>query len=185
MKVSENDIKIFIVGECGVGKTSLTKVYLGKEFDSGEPAHILPYISKLKIITTKNKSFNIIFCDIPGQTCMRYKNLTYYKGSDIVILTYCINDRESFKQLKEYWVQSIINEIGNDVIFGLAATKCDLFLNEEVSEEDGLKYANEIGATFKVTSAKDNKEGIIFFINKLIEKILLKKKNTKWRKNII
>ena len=55
MKVSENDIKIFIVGECGVGKTSLTKVYLGKEFDNGEPAHVLPYISNL-ICLYKSKS---------------------------------------------------------------------------------------------------------------------------------
>ena len=117
---------------------------------------------------------------------MRYKNLTYYKGSDIVILTYCIDDRNAFKQLKEYWVQSIINEIGNDVIFGLAATKCDLFLHEKVSEKDGLEYANEIGATFKETSAMYNKEGIISFINELIEKLLYKKKkNTKWRKYII
>ena len=43
MKVHKNDIKIFIVGECVVGKTNLTKVYLGKDFDPREPSHCIPY----------------------------------------------------------------------------------------------------------------------------------------------
>ena len=39
------------------------------------------------------------------------------------------------------------------IVIGLAANKCDLFDNESVSEESARKFAEEIGAIFKLTSA--------------------------------
>ena len=118
----------------------------------------------------------MVFCDAPGQEKYRSMNLLFSKNSDIVIFVYEIANKNSFIQLKEFWVQSIIKKIGNDIIFGLAATKSDLFQREELSIEEGIEYAKEIGATFRLTSAKNEEEGIILFINELIEKVLYKKK---------
>ena len=39
------------------------------------------------------------------------------------------------------------------LVIGLAANKSDLFDKEQVSEADARKYAAEIGAVFKLTSA--------------------------------
>ena len=42
------------------------------------------------------------------------------------------------------------------MIFGVAGNKCDLFQEEKVSEEEGKKFANEIGAVFQLTSCKES-----------------------------
>ena len=52
----------------------------------------------------------------------------------------------------------------NNIVFGLAANKSDKF-SEEVSAEEGIEYANEIGAIFRKTSAKNNRNDIKLFIN--------------------
>ena len=43
-----------------------------------------------------------------------------------------------------------------------------------MSKEEGIEYANEIGAIFSETSAKTNRNGIQLFINELIEEFLCK-----------
>ena len=39
------------------------------------------------------------------------------------------------------------------IVIGLAANKCDLIDSEQVPEEEARKFAKEIGAIFKLTSA--------------------------------
>ena len=65
--------------------------------------------------------------------------------------------------------------IGKDVILGLAANKVDLFEKEEVSKNEGIEYAKEIGATFRETSAKNLRKDLKIFINELIEQLLQNK----------
>ena len=78
-------------------------------------------------------------------------------------------------------VKTVLDIFGNNIVFGLAANKADLF-SEEVSEEEGIEYANEIGAIFRKTSAKKNRDGIKIFINELIEKFLQIKRKEKAEK---
>ena len=42
------------------------------------------------------------------------------------------------------------------MVFGVAGNKCDLFQEEEVSEEEGKKFAKSIGAIFHLTSCKES-----------------------------
>jgi len=59
----------------------------------------------------------------------------------------------------------------NYIVLALAANKCDLFLEEEVKTEDSEKYANEIGAFYKRTSASTN-AGITQLFTELGKKFL-------------
>ena len=167
-------IKIILLGECGVGKTSLIKAYLNKKFDKKEITTSIPVIRDMNIESSEYKSFIISFWDTAGQERYRSLTSTFYKGSHIVIFVYAINNKESFKQLEEYWFKSITDKIGEDVIFGLIGNKSDLYFNEEVGIEEGAEYSKKIKAQFTLASAKDNRNGIILFINELIEKFLKK-----------
>ena len=42
------------------------------------------------------------------------------------------------------------------MIFGVAGNKCDLFQQEQVTEEEGKKFAKSIGAVFHLTSCKES-----------------------------
>jgi small GTP-binding protein len=174
-QLKEGSIKIILLGECGVGKTSLIKAYLNQKLNPNEESNgAIPVVKNMNIISTKYKSFNISLWDTAGQE--RFHSLTsnFYKGSHIVIFVYNIVTKISFEKLKEYWVQSVIDKIGKDVIIGLIANKADLFYEEEVPKEEGVKYAKEIEAEFRYTSAKENRNDLQLYITELIEKLLHK-----------
>ena len=122
----------------------------------------------MNIISTKYKNFHIFLWDTAGQERFRSLTSNFYKGSHIVIFVYSIVTKITFEKLKEYWVQSVVDKIGKDVIFGLIANKADLFDNEEVEKEEGVNYAKEIEAEFRYTSAKENRNDLKVFINELI-----------------
>ena len=174
-QLKEGSIKIILLGECGVGKTSLIKAYLNQKFNSNEDTNdAVPVVKNMNIISTKYKSFNIFLWDTAGQERFRSLTSNFYKGSHIVIFVYSIDNKISFEKLKEYWVQSVADKIGKDVIIGLIANKADLFYDEEVSKEEGIKYAKEIEAEFRYTSAKENRNDLQLYITELIEKLLHK-----------
>ena len=64
--------------------------------------------------------------------------------------------------------------LGDGPVFGLAGNKKDLFQNEQVNEDEGEKKAKEIGALFKLTSAKNGQMGINEFMGSLLEKYIKK-----------
>ena len=174
-QLKEGSIKIILLGECGVWKTSLIKAYLDQEFNPNEESNeAVPVVKNMNIISTKYKNFNIFLWDTAGQERFRSLTSNFYKGSHIVIFVYSIVTKLTFEKLKEYWVQSVVDKIGKDVIFGLMANKADLFDNEEVEKEEGVNYAKEIEAEFRYTSAKENRNDLKVFINELIEKLLRK-----------
>ena len=57
----------------------------------------------------------------------------------------------------------------------IVGNKKDLYDKEEVSEEQGKKYAEDNGALFSQTSAKDDREGFIEFVLELIKKFIEEK----------
>ena len=107
-------------------------------------------------------------------------------------MVYDIKRRESFEALKEYWYEELKSSGEENIVFGLAGNKCDLFQKEQVTEEEGKKFAKEINAVFQLTSCKESVGIDELFeqcgkkyleMNKLIEskengKVVLDKDNT-------
>ena len=86
----------------------------------------------------------------------------------MIIMVYDITNKESFDEMKNFWFNSINDNISNNPIIGIAANKSDLYENEEVDKEEGKKYANDINAIFKETSALSF-ESINLLINDMCE----------------
>ena len=103
------------------------------------------------------------------------------KKSDIVIFVYDITNKKSFTELKDYWYSFISNNIDNDTVYGVAANKTDLIIDEKVHADEGNKYAESIHAIFKETSATRHEEIEEFFEELILE--YLKKNNKKKVKN--
>ena len=78
------------------------------------------------------------------------------KGAKIALLVYDITNKESFTNLNEFYKQ-VCDINGKDkIIIGVVGNKSDLYEERTVEEEDGQKYATDIGASFFETSAKDH-----------------------------
>ena len=181
-KLTNNVVKLILVGDSGTGKTNLINVSVGQEFNVGVlTTTSCSYIQK-KIINNK-KEYKVNLWDTIGQE--KYRSLTkiFVKDSNIVIFVYDITKRESFDSLK-YW-KKIINEIlGEGLTLGVIGNKIDLYLEEQVNENEGKEYADSIGAKFKITSAKNNPKEISDFIEELLD-IYLKKNKKENRKETI
>jgi small GTP-binding protein len=165
-----NLIKLILVGDTGTGKTNLISVATGNEFNSGIfTTTSCSYIQK--IIKINQKEYKVNLWDTIGQE--KYRSLTkiFIKDSNIVIFTYDITKRDTFTSLP-YWKNVIEEILGNDITFGVVGNKIDLYLEEKVKEQEGKKYADSIGALFKLTSAKNNPKEFSDFIEILLDKYL-------------
>ena len=173
------EIKTILVGMSGTGKTNIINALTGQKFDSNNFSTTTSSFVD-KFMTVNNKKYRLEIWDTAGQEKFRSLTRIFIKDSKIVIFVYDITTKKSFEEV-DYWVGSVREILGNKAIFGLAGNKKDLFQNEEVEEEEGEKKAQEIGALFKLTSAKTG-AGINDFMQSLLEEYI--KKNESNGKNV-
>ncbi len=175
------NIKIILLGELSVGKTSLINAFLGNKFQEYKST-ISSQFSQ-KIVKMEEAIYNIDLWDTVGNE--KYRSITkmFIRDSHIVIFVYDITDRDTFTRL-EFWVDSAKELLGEDPIYGLAGNKVDLFENEKVKKEEGEKYAQKIGALFEVTSAKEDPEGFKNFVNQLLKQYFIKNNDNSVRDSV-
>jgi small GTP-binding protein len=168
-------IKIIIIGESGVGKTCIIKRFVYDEHNSNEfPTSSLSFATK-NINVSENgveEEIKLEVWDTVGQEKYKAMAQIFFKNSNAVILVYDITNKESFEQLKNYWIDKINEYNSNDLTLAVAANKSDLYMKEQVKEEEGREFAQKIGAIFRLTSAK-NGEGIKEMFNVIGKKYLV------------
>ena len=168
------EIKMILLGESGVGKSSIISRYVHDKFNPNIPLSTAMFFFS-KIITKNNKKIKLNIWDTMGQEKFRSISNLFLKDTKIVILVYSIISKESFKNL-DYWLNLYKDNLDEETILGIAANKSDLIINQEVSENDGREYAKKNGGIFGLISVKDNRLGVDKFIDTLIEAYLNKKK---------
>ena len=100
----------------------------------------------------------------------RLVNINLHKA-DAVILVYDVTSKTSFDELKNNWYGEIQKIENKNVVIAVAANKSDLYEERQVSNEEGEKFAYEIGAIFGITSAETN-TGIQALFDNIGRKIL-------------
>ena len=181
----DEEIKLILLGESGVGKTSIIERYLYNKFNEDYfPSITMNYAEKDIEINKKTIRLNI--WDTIGQEKYRSLSNLFLNNTEIVILVYSIDDSNSFKEL-EYWNNLAKKQIDPNVFLGVVGNKSDLYLNQQVSQLEGKQYAEKNNAIFAQLSAKDNRLGINDYINKLVSeylKVKILNKNKQNNKNI-
>ena len=157
--MSENNItcKVVLVGDSGVGKTCIIQRYVNDQYNENSESTITSSYTYKKIDYKEyKKSISFDIWDTAGQELYRSLAKNFYLNASIGILVYDIRRRDSFESLKEYWYEQLKVSGEDNMVLGLAGNKCDLFSKEEVKEEEGRKFAKEIGAVFYLTSSKES-----------------------------
>ena len=182
-KKIKNIIKIVLVGESTVGKTCLIRAFLDKKFQ--DTVSSFSFESVKKEIKRGDTTYNVFLWDTAGQEKFRSLGKLFIKDSQIVILVYDMANRKSFQELS-FWANYAEELLGKYVTLGVAGNKIDLFQNANededddkyISYEEGKKYADEIGALFRETSAKESPKDFQDFVVELIDKFLNNRKET-------
>ena len=169
----EIEIKLILLGESGVGKTSIIKRYYQDIFNPDQESTLSTnFATKELVINNKNIKLNL--WDTIGQEKYRSLSTYFLKETEIVILVYSITSRKSFNELN-YWYNLFIDNIGKNAILGVIGNKSDLISKQEVPDKDGIAYAKKHNALFAQISVKENKIGIDAFIDNLIREYLRSK----------
>ena len=167
------DIKVILVGEPGTGKTSLINVAIGEKFTQDTSSTLISTFVQKRVIKDQ-KEYILNIWDTAGQEKFRAMTKIFIKNAKIVIFVYSINSRDSFRGLKEYWFSTIKESLGDEPILGIVGNKSDLFLEEEVKEDDARQFALENEVLFRLVSAKEDPNGFIEFIENLVDQYLNK-----------
>ena len=178
------ECKITLVGDSGVGKSSIIGRFVTGIFikDMSSTAG-LNYSQK--IYEKNGKKINLNLWDTAGQEKFRSLGRNFYKDSYIVIIVYDITNKNSFINAKDIWYPEIKNYGEKFKILSLVGNKRDKYEEEEVTDEEGSKFAKEINANFFLVSAHSGdginhmfkKLGDYFFDKEFINKVDISKED--------
>ena len=166
-------LKIVVLGESGVGKTSILTQYCKNKFDiSLKPTIGVDLVTK--IITINGKKISCIIWDTAGQERFQSMENSFYRGSSACVLVYDITNKDSFLKIEHWRQQFILNnnindDDSNNIPFLLIGNKSDKNDNKIIISNEGKEYANKYGMLFYETSAL-NKSNINESFNDIINK---------------
>ena len=93
----------------------------------------------------------------------------YYQRAHGIVLTFALDKRSSFNNLKN-WLNSIKENTSQEIPIIIMANKKDLVESREVPEEEIIEKANDLNVQYFETSAKEN-INIDEAFEKIIEKV--------------
>ena len=150
-------VKVVLLGESGVGKTSIISQFTANKFNPRCPTSVsAQFISKIIKFPQYNKSIKFDIWDTVGQEKYRSLAKIFYKDALIIIFVYDITTEFSFTAIKDFWFKETNENADNEPILALVANKVDLYKDEKISNDMGKAYADEINAIFQNTSALSN-----------------------------
>lgn len=159
---STTTVKVVVVGDSGVGKTSLVVRYAKGTFNPfQEPTIGAAFVGQTIRLQeggdneNGNRTVQFKIWDTAGQE--RYHSLTplYFRGAGAAILVFDICRYSSFQTLCR-WILEIRKEIGI-VVVAVVGNKADLEAERSIQQADAEAWAEDIGAQFYMeTSAKND-----------------------------
>jgi len=158
-------IKIVLIGDGAVGKTSIAKRYLGKEFEHEYIMTIgVDFFKKRSRINIENVgeiTFLWHIWDLSGQPHWKHVRPAFYRGARGALLVFDVSNRESYNDAPE-WGREFVRNSGKYPLV-LVGNKIDLrdSLPDCITYEEGLAMAKKISEELGIdvpyieTSAKE------------------------------
>ena len=88
-------IKLLMIGDSDVGKTSILTKYVNDQF-SNTFITTIGIDFKIKYIKVNNKNIKLQLWDTAGQERFRSITISYFRGAQGAIVTYNVTDRSNF-----------------------------------------------------------------------------------------
>ena len=154
-------LKVIIVGDSGVGKTSLMNKYINDKFSKHYQATIgADFLTKE--VPVDDKLVSIQIWDTAGQERFQSLGKAFYRGADACVLMYDITDSKSFESLGVWYDEFIMNASisstnASNFPFVVMGNKCDLTQKRQVQRAQAQTWCKNKNQSilFFETSAKD------------------------------
>lgn len=174
-------MKICLIGDGAVGKTSLRERFLGRAFKANYMATIGADFALRRIEAGENEVKAQVW-DLAGQQHFSKVRSLYYKGSDGLVIVFDVTRPSSFENVMN-WLEEAQTHIGKEGGYGviLAGNKVDLRDNADpthITPELGAKLCRSLAEKLSITevpyvetSAKTNQNVELVF-QRLVEIVI-------------
>ena len=170
----ENVLKIVILGEGRVGKTSILSKYFKKKFNEGEKSTINPAFYE-KAVNYNGKTIQFKFWDTAGQEQFNAISALYYQGAVGALLVYDVTIFETFQKV-ENWVKTLREAVGKISLL-VVGNKFDISDKAELDKNSQAvnSYCSKENCSHMYTSAKTGynvDEAFQSLINTVLNKVV-------------
>ena len=161
--------KIILIGNSGVGKSSILQQYMNHVFDSNYKIRIgVDFLMKSLVIN--NQIVKLQVWDTAGQE--RYKSMvaSYYRGAHVALIVFDLTSHRSFEALPS-WIEAFYKsgpEQKNTILIG---NKKDLINERQVTKEEVELFSQTNNMMYFETSAREG-DNIDYVFNYTAKKLL-------------
>ena len=180
--------KCSVVGDSGVGKTTLLITYTTGYFPYNEVPSV--YEHQLTSVTVNCRPFSLSLWDTSGQEVYTCSRSLAYVRTDVYLLLFSLISPDSLNNIVSKWHPLVQKHCCNTPTFVVVGTKLDLRDNQAVLErlaeenlmpvtyEQGLAVANKIGAAFYWECSALTRKGVSCIFHETIRNLISSNKNT-------
>lgn len=157
--VYDFQFRVTIVGDSGVGKSSLLRSFSWAKFSSRHEATMGVDLFA-RILNVARSKVKMLLWDTAGQQTFRYLIRSYYRNCSGIVVAYSICERESFESV-EGWIKEVHTHMhgqAQDPVLLLVGCKSDLARragNRQVTKHEAEKLAASLRISFIETSAAE------------------------------
>ena len=151
--MTEISLKILLVGDASVGKTSLFLRYIDNHFPDKHMSTVgVEY--RIKIYEYRGFRVKLQIWDTAGQERFHAITSNYFHNADGILFVYDITEQRSFEGIK-LWIEESEHS-GTNFQKLLLGNKCDLKHKKAVSEEQVQEFCKEKNIEWFEISAKED-----------------------------
>ena len=169
-KLKVLEVKIVLLGNINVGKTSIVSRYCKNSFNEHHINTIGGVYQQQKVVLSNGTIVKLHIWDTSGQERFRAMTNLYYRDAQVALLTYDITNEASFTGI-EFWIEELKYKVENEnMILCLVGNKSDVNdADRKITKIQGKKFADDNNMLFYETSAK-NGDGVKELFNEVAKK---------------
>ena len=145
-------VKLVLLGDANVGKTSLVYRFIENKFRDNYKSTLGVNLLKKDLDIDTYNGVSAQIWDLGGQESFRSLRKLYLEGANGALVIFDMTKRKTFDKLKE-WVQSFREARGEQPLL-LIGNKIDLKGNIKITENEAREFAENNKMAFLLTSAK-------------------------------
>jgi Ras-related protein Rab-4A len=169
MANSDYTIKIVLLGEAGVGKTSLVYQFMEKKFRDNYKQTLGVNLLKKDMHIDGYGSVSAQIWDLGGQEPFKALRKLYLEGANGGLVIFDLTEVKTFDKLPE-WIESFKNARGEQPLL-LIGNKSDLGNIIKIEEKEAGDFAKNNNMELIITSAKTG-QNVEEVFSKLTKRIL-------------
>lgn len=151
----ETAIKVIVVGNGQVGKTSMITRYASGEYtDTYKKTIGTDFMERDLELAATGDQVKLMLWDTAGQEMFSTITRNYYRGAAAVVYVFSTNDRDSFTAIDE-WLRKVTEECGTSIRSVLVQNKIDLLSDAQMTPGEVEGLARRLNMKLYRTCVKD------------------------------